>query len=315
MADHSDAIDPRTDITDLFVFQSPGDSDRSVFVLNVFPEASEPFASFDPEATYELKIDTDGDFEADLSFHVRFDATSMEEPAATVFRSTGRMARGTGPGGDVVIQRAPMSVGGEVLITTRDGFRFFAGLRSDPWFADVDGFRNGFDFTGHDTFAHRNVLGIVLEVPSVTLGGVAPVGVWARTMAPIHGRATQIDQMGRPLVNAVFNATDADRWEFNRTPPDQQVALFLSRFAATLQSFGHREGDAIELAAGLLPDVLGFDPSSSAGYPNGRRLTDDIADLRVSTITMGRVTADRVGPHADLLDEFPYLGPPHSISG
>jgi hypothetical protein len=134
-------------------------------------------------------------------------------------------------------------------------------------------------------------------------------------MAPVHGLATQVDQMGRPLVNAVFNSTDADRSAFNRTPPDQQVAVFLTRFAATLQSFGHREGDAIELAAGLIPDVLVFDPSSSAGYPNGRRLTDDIADLRASTITLGRVTTDRVGPHADLLDGFPYLGPPHSVSG
>jgi hypothetical protein len=23
------------------------------------------------------------------------------------------------------------------------------------------------------------------------------------------------------------------------------------------------------------------------------------------------VTGDKVGPHKDLLDEFPYLGPPH----
>ncbi|HEX5148064.1 MAG TPA: DUF4331 family protein [Candidatus Limnocylindrales bacterium] len=315
MADHSDAIDPRTDITDLFVFQSPGDSDRSVFVLNVFPAASEQFATFDPDASYELKIDTDGDFEADLSFHVKFAAAPMDVPNATVFRSTGRMARGTGPGGEVVIERAPVSVGAEVQITTRDGFRFFAGLRSDPWFADVDGFFNGFEFTGHDTFADRNVLGIVLEAPAVTLGGAAPVGVWARTMAPIHGLATQVDQMGRPLVNAVFNSTDADRSEFNRTPPDRQVAVFLTRFAATLQSFGHREGDAVDLATGLLPDVLPFDPRNAAGYPNGRRLTDDIADLRVSEVTMGRVTADRVEPHTDLLDEFPYLGPPHPISG
>jgi hypothetical protein len=26
---------------------------------------------------------------------------------------------------------------------------------------------------------------------------------------------------------------------------------------------------------------------------------------------MSRVTGDEVGPHADLLDEFPYLGVPH----
>lgn len=315
VADHSDAVDPRTDITDLFAFQSPGDSGRSVLVLNVFPAASEPSSSFDTDASYELKIDTNGDYEADVAFHVQFGVGPAAETNATVHRSTGAMARGTGPNGEVVIQGAPVSVGGEVQITTHDGFRFFAGLRSDPWFADVDGFLNNFEFTGHDTFADRNVLGIVLEVPNATLGAAAPVGVWARTVAPIHGRATQVDQMGRPLINAIFNRADADQSEFNRTPPEQQVAVFLGRFAASCRSFGYSESDAIELATGVLPDVLLFDPSNSAGYPNGRRLTDDIADLRVSEVTMGRVTSDLVGPHADLLHEFPYLGAPHPVSG
>lgn len=30
-------------------------------------------------------------------------------------------------------------------------------------------------------------------------------------------------------------------------------------------------------------------------------------------LTRGRVTTDGVGPHADLLDEFPYLGAPHPV--
>jgi len=47
------------------------------------------------------------------------------------------------------------------------------------------------------------------------------------------------------------------------------------------------------------------------GYPdNGRTLTDDVADLFFSIYTNGKVT-DKVGPHGDLLDQFPYLGPPH----
>jgi hypothetical protein len=28
---------------------------------------------------------------------------------------------------------------------------------------------------------------------------------------------------------------------------------------------------------------------------------------------MGRVATDGVGPHTDLLDEFPYLGAPHAV--
>jgi hypothetical protein len=114
VSDHSDAADPRTDITDLFVFQKPGDSNRSVLVLNAFPDASVPLSSFDPDASYEIKIDTDGDFEADVALHVLFALTSDggggATATATVYRATGPEARGTGPIGEVVIANAPVSL-------------------------------------------------------------------------------------------------------------------------------------------------------------------------------------------------------------
>ena len=36
-------------------------------------------------------------------------------------------------------------------------------------------------------------------------------------------------------------------------------------------------------------------------------------DVFISTITNGKVTTDNVGPHADLLADFPYLGVPHKV--
>ena len=45
---------------------------------------------------------------------------------------------------------------------------------------------------------------------------------------------------------------------------------------------------------------------------NGRTLTDDVVDLFFSIYANRNVT-DKVGPHGDLLDEFPYLGPPHNV--
>jgi hypothetical protein len=48
-------------------------------------------------------------------------------------------------------------------------------------------------------------------------------------------------------------------------------------------------------------------------YPaNGRALTDDVVDVFLTVLTNGKVTGDKVGPHTDLLDEFPYVGPPHN---
>jgi hypothetical protein len=99
VADHRDTPDPRTDITDLYVFRAPGGGDRSVLVLNFNPDAFALEPSFDPVASYELKIDTDGDLEADVAFHVIFASSPDRGSTATVYRSTGAAARGIVPSG------------------------------------------------------------------------------------------------------------------------------------------------------------------------------------------------------------------------
>ena len=56
MADHLDApgltspmSDPRTDITDVYAFRKPGDSSKSILVLNVNPLAPALAAFFNSE--------------------------------------------------------------------------------------------------------------------------------------------------------------------------------------------------------------------------------------------------------------------------
>jgi hypothetical protein len=39
---------------------------------------------------------------------------------------------------------------------------------------------------------------------------------------------------------------------------------------------------------------------------------DDAVDSFLALLTNGKVRRDGVGPHRDLLTEFPYLGPPHN---
>jgi hypothetical protein len=66
------------------------------------------------------------------------------------------------------------------------------------------------------------------------------------------------------------------------------------------------------VASTLLPDLLRFDPTQPASHPNnGRALTDDVLDHFLSILTNGKVPTDGVGPHHDLLADFPYVGPPH----
>jgi hypothetical protein len=67
------------------------------------------------------------------------------------------------------------------------------------------------------------------------------------------------------------------------------------------------------VAGTLLPDILPYDYTRPAAYPeNGRTLTDDAFDDALHRLTRGQVTADGVGPHTDLLPEFPYVARPHN---
>jgi hypothetical protein len=310
MSDHFDTEDSRTDLCDLYVFPSPNQPDRSVLILNINPEASVDEWSFDPAASYEIKLDTDGDLENDIAFHVLFRELDDGDARATIYRATRAAARGTGAIGEAVVdarvRRDGMGEG-----TSANGYRFFAGLRSDPHFKDILGFRNNFQFTGDDPVARRNVFGIVVEVPNEALGGSA-VSLWARAMTLVEGEIRQVDQAGRPGINNTFNEPEEDRLAFDASAPSGQRELFGEKFVAFLRSIGYPDEDARELAQTFLPDVLEYDLTAPPGYPNGRRLTDDTADLLAALLTRGRITSDLAGPHTDLMADFPYLGPPHS---
>jgi hypothetical protein len=224
VSDHFDTDDPRTDLTDLYAFPAavPG---RTVLVLDFNPEPADQDVPFDTAASYELKIDTDGDAEADVAFGVLFSSASGAA-TATVYRSTGSLARESGPVGAVVIDGAPVSLDGGIHVTEANGYRFFAGVRSDPHFKDVKGFQNKFQFTGEDPVALRDVIGIVLELPNDALAPSPPVRVWARTTKLGAGTATIIDQAGLPGTNNTWNVEDADNAAFSVTPPSEQAAAF-----------------------------------------------------------------------------------------
>jgi hypothetical protein len=76
---------------------------------------------------------------------------------------------------------------------------------------------------------------------------------------------------------------------------------------------GYAHADAERAAGTLLPDIQPFDHTQAASYPNnGRTLTDDAMAVFLAILTNGKVTRHGLGPHDDLLLDFPYLGPPHT---
>jgi hypothetical protein len=324
MADHLDApglMSPngnaKTDITDIYAFQKPGDDDKTILILNVNPLAPTLATEFESNGLYELKIDTDADALAEIAFRIQFTPVDDDgEQWATVRRAEGNDADVDVNSGKVIIERAPVSFGSEARITESGPYKFFAGFRSDPFFFDLIGFLQNFHFTGSDFFLDKNVFGIVLEVPNHALGDNPNIGIWARTLlstGDADGDAddyTRDDRMGRPAINTVFNHGQAKN-VFNAIDPIQDRAQFESSFLGTLESFGYSASQADAIADILLPDILTFNYNSSKGYLNGRRLIDDVIDISLTLVTNGKITTDGVGPHTDYLDHFPYLGQPH----
>jgi Domain of unknown function (DUF4331) len=311
--------DARLDLTDLFAFPKPGDAGKSILIMDVHPSATvippgpttaEPFA---PEAIYELKIDTDGDAVANIAYRVRFSPSKGGAQTATLRRAEGAQAAGTGDGGQTILEGAPVSTGREAQVTEAGNYRFFAGWRSDPFFFDVEGALNNLQFTGDDFFADKDVCSIVLEVPNSALGPRA-VALWHRTLVPADGAGggwVQADRGALP-AQAVFLPGDERAAYLSGEPADD--ARFVAGFAHSLEhAGGYTPEEARRVARTLLPDLLSYDPTRPASFPgNGRTLTDDTQDAFLAILTNGKVTEDRVGPHGDLLPEFPYLGPPHN---
>ena len=75
-------------------------------------------------------------------------------------------------------------------------------------------------FTGVDTFKGTNVSSIAIEVPNARLGGTGhTVGIWATVLQRSHGVYQQVERMGRPAINTVFNNTNAEKEAANRLRP------------------------------------------------------------------------------------------------
>jgi len=302
-------------MTDLYVFHKPGDPSKSVIVFNVHPSMGvnppapttrEPFA---PGALYEIKVDTNGDAFADVCFSVQFSATLGGTQKATLRRVQGARAVAECDDGEIIVEGAPVSIGPKALITQAGDYRVFFGWRSDPFFFDARGLFNQMQFTGDDFFADKDVCSIVIELPDSALGADA-VGLWARTMDNIKDGWVQADRGGRPL-QAVFLPGEEREAYLNGEPAEDD--RFVGVFAHQLEhTGGYAREDAVIEAKKLLPDILFYDTRRPVSFPqNGRTLTDDVVDVFFSVLTNGKVTGDKVGPHKDLLDEFPYLAPPH----
>jgi hypothetical protein len=323
-------LNGRLDINDVYVFKSATAS-KTVLAMTVNPAINllGP-KSFAQNGVYTFNADLTGDARVDRQITVTFG--ELEDGTQHyVVKATGTTV-------------ASGFTADKGKSWSRDGWRAFAGPRSDPFFFDLLGFlgsvrgqgtRRFKDGKQSDFFVGLNTLGIVLEVPNSYLGGNGhKIGVWGTTARRgDDGRWHQADQMGRPAINTVFNATAADKEAFNQTAPaSQRTAMggrFRSNVIGVLKLFSGLDSEgaystvqAGALANVLLPDVLTYTVGSAAAGPlNGRGLADDVIDVELNIVTggfpfagrngTGAIPSDGIGPHSDYLASFPYLGKPH----
>ncbi|CAG7657737.1 DUF4331 family protein [Actinacidiphila bryophytorum] len=321
--------DQRLDLCDLYAFQSPADPARTVLILNANPEAK----ALHPDAIYRLNIDNDGDCLTDLAFSYVFSEPKDGRQTFSVFVARGEEARSPEAVGEKVVSDAEVSFGPVASTVTAGPFTFFAGSRSDAFFFDFDGVQNLFDtsggrnftaphlggkspWTGVDSNTEANVFSTVVEMPTSELGARSPIRIWGRCSVREDGRLNHVDRAGHPSVSSFFN-TDETKVEYNASEPVNDRERWTDQFVHLMGHTGdytREEAIAAIDADQLLPDMLVFDPSKPARYPNGRVFTDDVIDHRLAFLSKGDIPPSGLSPHTDLLDEFPYLGNPHPAS-
>lgn len=363
-ADHLDAPtakhNPQIDITDLYAFRSGA---GTTLILNVNPlttPANSKTSRFSTSALYEFKVDTTGDAVPDIAYRIRFGSTRFATDGsvvqtATVRRATGTAARTNAWNGTLVgsfattaYKRAPR------VSHINGGIATFAGVRDDPFFFDLAGFvqfKNELlmgnttigapgggagtllgGFTGTDTFAGTNVSSVALWIPNALLGGAGKhIGIWATTSLWTGTGYVQVDRMGRPAINTVFNGlhapttstlNNAEKEAFNRLTPKADRAVAKDNVVAVLGAIdnvletnsapNYSDAQINGIANVLLPDVLTFQVGNSAGFLNGRKLADDVINAEFSLLTDGNVTSDGVDSNDKAFGSiFPYLAGPH----
>lgn len=318
--------DQRLDLCDLYAFQSPNNPQRTVLILNANPNAD----ALHPDAIYRLNIDNDGDCLTDIAISYVYSQPQNGKQTVDVFIATGEESHSPEAVGKKIISGAEVSFGPKPNIVKAGEYSFFAGSRSDAFFFDYDGIKNLFDtsggrnftaphlgskspWTGIDSNTEANVFSMIIEMPTKELNPNPEIRIWGRCSVRKDGKLIHADRAGHPSVSSFFN-TDDTKLEFNASEPVNDRARWTEQFIHLLGHTGNYTREEAIAAIDdhrLLPDMLCFNPSKPAMYPNGRVFTDDVINFRLAFLTKGECPPDGLKPHTDTLKEFPYLGTPH----
>ncbi|MFF1297739.1 MULTISPECIES: DUF4331 domain-containing protein [unclassified Streptomyces] len=208
---------------------------------------------------------------------------------------------------------------------------------------------------GRDTLKGYNVNSVALQVPTdmITESKDQPiVGIWSTTQRKnAQGYYSQVSRLGMPLVNEVVNPIK-DKDKFNASAPwddgqflqnvtnpelpklieaiykidapdeprNDLVDVFLKGVEGLNQPPHVRAAEELRLNTSIKPTHdpkrLGVLDGDNAGFPNGRRLSDDVLDAALQVVEGELLGAKNdLGDAVDKNDKkfgksFPYLANP-----
>ena len=219
------AADPQADNTDVYAFVSPDKPDSVTLIANWIPfeePAGGPnFYPFSPDAHYNIKVNTNGDSKAQITYQWVF-KTQDDRSTKTflynngpvnsltdktlLFRQTYTLTKIDAAGKSTVLidnaPVAPSNVGKasmpnygalrkQAVVPVQGGGQAFAGQADDPFFLDLRVFDllygANLKESGNDTLKGYNVNSVALQIPKSELGlsaGDPVIGVWSTTDRP-----------------------------------------------------------------------------------------------------------------------------------
>ncbi|HYR26947.1 MAG TPA: hypothetical protein VEU30_00690 [Thermoanaerobaculia bacterium] len=280
---------PEAIITDLFAYPK---GDDLIVIFNVMRALSAP-PPYPNLEKYEYQIYFD--------LHTKV----TEDDVADMHRYNGTIPHPADLRPDVTIQlqlNADTTVRKQQYTGLRnpDGIRLYTGVRDDPFI--------------FPRFFGTNVVAMVMAIPFSSFPAEQQDFILWGISKTIRGNK-QIDHVGRSL------RTMLPRFDFiNKIPPAQHVDEIRKRQnAGGITRFLMRVAQPVFAirAYDFQPDVMIYTRRRPVGFPNGRLLTDDVADLtcRNGDCLLWELSFSQKWPRAtkndkEFLEEWPYLAEP-----
>jgi Domain of unknown function (DUF4331) len=250
MSHHFDTViareDPRLNLLDFYLFR--GQPGTTVMAMTVIPNAGAKAPdTFHEEGLYAFRFDVNDDAHEEVTFKICFGEVGHAEGGESEGRhvQTLEVRRATGKDAAQGMQGEVIASGATGRIVAGDGgVRIFAGLAPDLFAANKTGleaycaalaagkFAPDLLHDGANYFQNRNVMAIVMEVPTQWIGDLAAtVRAWVTVSLYGHAPEVQVSRWGLPLMTHAFITDETVKDDYNRSRPAADVPRF-SRIVA-----------------------------------------------------------------------------------